>query len=58
MERPKAISGRLFVSELSYEGEYYQPDDRVYLKAVADTYFNFLEEKIRKNFSFKGNNER
>ena len=48
MKRPEAISGRLFADGLPYEGEYYQPDDRVYPKAVADAYFNFLEEKIKK----------
>lgn len=46
MKRPEAISGRDFGEKLPYIGEYYQPDDRVYKKKVADAYFDFLENKL------------
>jgi len=54
VEKPKAISARKFVSKLPYIGEYFQPDDRVYIKAEMDKYIKFLRSKNKKNHLTKG----
>jgi len=43
MEKPKAVSARELVDTLPYIGEYFQPDDRVYLKSEMDKYIEFLK---------------
>lgn len=47
MEKPKAISAREFVNSLPYIGEYYQPDDSVYLKKSMDKYIEELKKEIK-----------
>ncbi len=46
MKRPTHQHARDIVEGMPYIGEYFQPDDRVYLKKEAEAYFNYLEEKI------------
>ena len=53
MKRPEPIGAREFVDGLPYIGEYYQPDSRVYIKAKADAYFEYLESKIKELEEYK-----
>lgn len=48
VKKPKSISARYFVGRLPYIGEYYQPDDRVYLKCDMDKYIKYLEVKLER----------
>ncbi len=47
MNRPKWLFATDLCEGRPYIGEYYQPDDKVYMKVEADKYFTYLEEKIR-----------
>lgn len=42
MDKPKSKHAKDIVDELPYIGEYYQPDDRVYLKEEMDQYIRHL----------------
>ena len=47
IEKPEAVHARDFVDGLPYIGEYFQPDDSVYLKKPMDKYIESLRLKIR-----------
>ena len=47
MKRPKPQYATDIADAMPYPGEWYQPDDRVYLKHEADEYFEYLENKIK-----------
>ena len=47
MERPTPVYATDIADKMPYPGEYFQPDDRVYLKDEADKYFEYLENKIK-----------
>lgn len=43
IEKPEAISARDFADGLPYAGEWYQPDDRMYLKKPMDKYIKEIK---------------
>ena len=54
MEKPKSVSVREFVDGLPYIGEYYQPNDEVYIKDAMDEYIEHLRKETKDGSSQKG----
>ncbi len=52
MEKPNAFSAREFVNNLPYEGNYFQPDDRVYLKSSMDKYIEHLKNNLEVRYGY------